>query len=299
MARLAAMAADQLDPDRHGARQVANFRCRAWTELANACRVADRLDEAEEALESAAARFLEGSRDDLLGARLLEIQASLLADRRQFEDAFEVLDVVHVVHRRRGDQHLAGRALLKKGLYANYNGEPGRAIQILQTGLSLVDPEREPDLASGAMHNMAMSLMESGHFGEARSLLGTGLRPSGEAGGRVNWLKSRWLESRIEAGSGELERAAQILDEVRQGFEVCELPYTAALASLELAAVQLRQGKDEEARTLVLEAAEVFVALKIRREALVAVMLLRKAFELRVGSLSLLDGVIALMRGMV
>jgi len=299
LARLAAMAADQLDPERHGARQVANFRCRAWTELANACRVADRLDEAEDALGRAAARFLEGTREDLLGARLLEIQASLHADRRRFESAFEVLDVVHVIHRRRGDQHLAGRALLKKGLYANYSGEPDRAIQILQTGLSLVDPEREPDLASGAMHNMAMSLMESGDFGQARSLLGTGERPFREAGGRVNRLKSRWLEARIEIGSGELDKAARLLDEIRHGFEEHELPYSAALVTLELAAVRLRQGRQDAARTLVLEAAEVFSTLGIRREGLAAVVLLRRAFEQRVATVSLLDGVIELMRGMM
>lgn len=299
LARLAAVAADQLDPERHGARQVANFRCRAWTELANACRVADRLDQAEEALERAAARFLEGTRQDLLGARLLEIQASLHADRRRFEDAFEALDVVHLIHRRRGDQHLAGRALLKKGLYANYSGEPERAIQILQEGLSLVNPEREPDLASGAMHNMAMSLMESGHFGEARSLLGTHLRPFREIGGRVNWLKNRWLESRIEIGSGEFDRAAQILEDIRHGFEENELPYSAALVTLELAAVRLRQGRQDAARTLVLEAAEVFSTLGIRREGLAAVVLLRRAFEQRVATVSLLDGVIELMRGMM
>jgi tetratricopeptide (TPR) repeat protein len=298
LARLAALAADQLDPDRHGAKQVANFRCRAWTELANACRVADRLDEAEEALERASGLFLQGSRDDVLGARLLEVLASLHADRRRFESAFEVLDVAHAVHRRRGDRHLAGRALLKKGLYANYSGEPERAVQILQEGLSLVDPEREPDLASGAMHNLAVSLMESGRFGEARSLLGANLQP-GEAAGRVNRLKSRWVEAHLESEMGNLDRAARDLEDIRRGFEAHGLPYSAALVSLELAAVHLRQGREEEARTLVLEAVEVFSTLGIRREGMAAVLLLRKAFEQRVATVALLDGVIELMRGMM
>jgi tetratricopeptide (TPR) repeat protein len=296
LARLAAMAADQLDPDRHGTRQVANFRCRAWTELANACRVADRLDEAEEALERSCALFLEGTRDDVLGARLLEVLASLHADRRRFEEAFEVLDVAYAVHRRRGDQHLAGRALLKKGLYANYSGEPERAVQILQQGISLVDPEREPGLTSGAMHNLAVSLMESGRLGEARSLLG---RPGAETGGRVNRLKSRWVEAHMEAEMGNFDRAARELEEIRLGFEEHELPYSAALVSLELAAVHLRQGREEEARAQVLEAVEVFSTLGIRREGMAALLLLRKAFEQRVATLSLLDGVIALMRGMM
>jgi tetratricopeptide (TPR) repeat protein len=299
LARLAAMAADQLDSGRHGAKQVANFRCRAWTELANACRVADRLDEAEEALERSCGLFLQGTRDDVLGARLLEVLASLHADRRRFEEAFEVLDVAYAVHRRRGDQHLAGRALLKKGLYANYSGEPERAVQILQQGISLVDPEREPGLTSGAMHNLAVSLMESGRLGEARSLLGTGARPGGENGGRVNRLKSRWVEAHMEAEMGNFDRAAKELEEVRLGFQEHELPYSAALVSLELAAVHLRQGWEEEARAQVAEAVEVFSTLGIRREGMAAVLLLRKAFEQRVATLSLLDGVIALMRGMM
>ena len=67
-----------------------------------------------------------GTEDELLAARLFNIQASLLGDARRFDLAETALDLVFAIHRRRGDKHQAGRALIKKGIYAGYQGNPER-----------------------------------------------------------------------------------------------------------------------------------------------------------------------------
>lgn len=291
LARFAASLADRLDSRQYGTKRVANLRCRAWTELANAYRVADRLREGLNALDTAAGSFVAGSADEALGARLLDVQASLDADRRRFAAALESLDVVQAIHLRRGDRHLAGRALLTKGLYTAYAGDPERSAELLEEGLALVDRRRDPGLVFGAVHNLARSLMECGRFAEARELLRSN-RPS-DPGGRVNRLKVRWLEGEIAAGLGELDGAERVLAEVRLGFEEIDLPYKAALAGLELAAVHLRQGRTEEARTRGLEAVEVFAGLGIAREAMAAVLVIRAAFERRIATPSLLESVAA------
>ena len=291
LARSAAFFADRLDPRRYGSHRVADLRCRAWTELANAYRVADRLDEAEGALETAAECHVAGTADEIFGARLLEIQASLDADHRRFPDAMAALDQVSAIHFRRGDRHLAGRVLLKKGLYAGYDCDPEQAIRLLEEGLALVEPERDPGLVFGALHNLAHSLIECGRLEEARELLRS--NRFGDPRGRVSRLTVRWLEGRIDAGLGYFSRAEETLQEVRRGFEELGLRYKSALAGLELAAVHLRQGRPDDARDRALAAIEVFSRLGVGREILAALLVLRDAFERRIATATLLEGVVA------
>ncbi|HKI03213.1 MAG TPA: hypothetical protein VKK31_14645 [Thermoanaerobaculia bacterium] len=85
------------------------------------------------------------------------------------------------------------------------------------------------------------------------------------------------------------------LQEVRQGFEEADLGYKAALAGLELGAVWLRQRRLDEAEKLVLECADVFIFLRIQREALASVLVARKAAETRCLTLGLLQQVIDLL----
>lgn len=296
LARFAASLADRLDPRQYGTKRVANLRCRAWTELANAYRVADRLREGLDALDTAAGAFVAGTADETLGARLLDVQASLDSDRRHFAEALASLDVVHAVHLRRGDSHLAGRALLTKGLYAGYEGDAERAVELMEEGLALVDGRRDPGLMFGAVHNLARALMECGRYEEARDLLRSNLlrsNRSGDCGGRVNRLKVRWLEGQIAAGLGELDDAERALAEVGRGFEEIELPYKGALAALELAAVHLRQGRWDEARDRALGAVGAFTGLGIGREAMASVLVIRAAFERRIATAALLESVAA------
>ncbi len=204
---------------------------RPGSKLANAYRVSDRLREAETALDTAADAYLAGSGGEAAGVRLLDVQASVDADRRRFDEALKSLDVVHTVHLRLGDPHMAGRALLAKGLYADYAGDPEEAVNLLGKGLGLVDPGRDPGLVFGAVHNLARALMACGRYEEARDFLAS--NGSEDPGGQVNRLKVRWLEGQIDAGLGELDRAERALAEVRLGFEETGLPYKAALAGLE------------------------------------------------------------------
>lgn len=277
---------------------VQDYQCRAWMELGNAYRAADDLDEAELALGRATELFLQGSRDEILAARLFEVQASLYSDRRRFDLAATALDLVLAIYRRKGDERLVGRTLIKKGMCIGYQGEAEDAIGLIEEGLRLVDDLRDPQLVFLAVHNQARLMSDCGRFRDARiavfDLKGRGLDP----GGRVNELKVRWLEGQINAGLGELERAERDLREVQQEFEVMELGYKAALVGLELGAVLLRQGRSDEASEKVLAAADVFSVLGIGREAGASLLLLRKAFERKMTDAALLDYVIRLLHGL-
>lgn len=295
-ARLATTVADSLSVRRYGRRRVADFQSRAWAELGNALRVADKLDQAESAFTRAVELFHLGTNDGFLGTRLLELQASLAADCRRFPLACRALTLVYRFYRRQGDSHLAGRALISKGLYTGYAGDQEEAMRLLRQGFALIDPERDPVLSFAALHNQIWFLVDGGQIREARKLLFLNRRYCEAAGGRINQMKQLWLQGRIEAGQGELGRAEMTLREVTRGFVDVGRFYHAAISSLDLAAVLLSQRRAAEAQDLVVEAAGVFAALKIDREAMGAVLLLRQSIEMRAASAGFVQEVSAFLR---
>jgi tetratricopeptide (TPR) repeat protein len=205
------------------------------------------------------------------------------------------LELVPNVYRRQGDHHLAGRALIMQGIFTGYSGDSEEAIRSLKRGLLSIDDQRDPELVLSALQSQAWCLVEIGRFSEAhltlRDLRNRGINP----GGRLGALKLRWLEGHIHTGLGELDLAAEALREVKRGFEEAGLGYKAALAGLELGAVWFQQGDFAAAEEIVLECADVFVALGIGRELMASILLVRKAAESRYLSLTSLQQVIDLL----
>ena len=281
LAWLAAHISQRLDPRQYGAAQVCDFQTEAFAALGNAYRVSDRLHEAGMELARARELFERGTREEWLEIRLLELEASLAADRRQFGRARTDLLKVLAYYRRNRDAHLAGRTLVLMGLYTGYAGELEEGIELLGRGLAQVDSKQDPKLACAAAHNLILFLVDSGRFPEAKKLRLVHSRLLVQAGGRVNEIKFRALEGRIDSGLGKHQRAEGIFREVRYGFEEVGLFYMAGIASLDLSATLLAQGKRREAKTVALAAVETFTRLEIQREALQAVILLRNAFEVR------------------
>ena len=77
-------------------------------------------------------------------------------------------------------------------------------------------------------------------------------------------VKLLWLDGRIAAGLGHPGRAERCFLEVRKAFLARKLPYTAAVAALDLAILWLERGHTAQARALVAETLETFGLLGIR-----------------------------------
>jgi len=280
-ALLATIEAEKLDPATLGAAQIEDIRCRAALELGNAYRVSNRLQEAEEALGEAAERFRRGTGDSCLKARLLDVRASLHGAQRSFDLCFSTLDVVIALYRELDESHLAGRALITKAVHTRYAGEPEKAIELLQEGMSLIDLERDPKLTLNTVHNLAWLMVDHSRFRDARKLLWENRPLYEQHGGAVGTLRLRWLEGRVNAGLRKLDLAERDLRMAQEGLESAGLPYTAAIAALDLAEVELRRNKPAEAESLALDAVRVFLSLDISREAHTAVLFLEEAAKRR------------------
>jgi tetratricopeptide (TPR) repeat protein len=295
LARLAVEVAGRLHPHWHDERDVTDWQARAWGELGNALRAADDLDEAERAFGAAFDLFHRGNQEARLKARLHDLYASYLGTRRRFELAFAALDVVHATYLQLGDPHLAGKALATKAMYLHYSGRSEEAVAVNLRAMSLIDRARDADLLFFSVHNHVRFLVACGQLNEARWELARNLGDLQRLKGRIYQIRLSWIQAQISAGLGELQAAEEGLRAVREELEREGMGFHAALASLELALVWMRQGRYEETERMVLEVCDVFIALRIQREVFGAIMVLKEAFERRMATLGLLEEAIGLL----
>jgi tetratricopeptide (TPR) repeat protein len=296
-ATLAAHLSKSFAARRYGREEVFDLQGRALAELGNAYRVLDQHDLAADAL--ARARYLLeelGSRDETLLIRLCELEATLAADQRQFGYAICLLLKVASFHQRTGDLHLAGRTLIKRGLYVGYAGNPEEALRLIPEALALVDGKRDPGLVYAAVHNQLLFIVDCGRFSEGRTFRARHSWILNRGEGCMNRTRLRWIEGRIEAGLGRPDRAEAACREVKQEFEEFHRSYIASIVALDLAAALLAQQRPQEAHEVVLGASQVFSALRIEREALAAVVVLRTTLEMGKATATLAEDVAAFLR---
>jgi tetratricopeptide (TPR) repeat protein len=292
-ARLAAsslpLAGDAAD---YSPSETADLETRVWVELANAYRRNDDFPKAEGALARAEGARVAGSGDLLLSARLLDVEASLRTDQRRYDEAHRLLDLAIELYEEIGERHLAGRALMSQGIGLHYDGEAREAVARLRRSLSMLDG-RDAQLLASARKALLDAMAANGEYAEAAALLlQSGLREA-FADEPVSCLKVRWLEGRIFAGLGKLERAAAALMEARESFLEHGLDYEGALAGLECIGVLLQQGRLVEVEELATEALEIFEMLEIQPEAVRAVSYLQKVCMSRKATVALVREVVS------
>ncbi len=297
LAKVAVEVAHGLDTGRYPAWKRADYAARAWGELANACRVADRLREAEQAFGQAYEFFRQGSEDRRLLMRLLDLEASLLGIRREFGRALERLTTLSAMYRAAGEIHLAGRTLITKALYLYYKGDHHEACRTLEEGLSLIDRDRDPSLIATATLNQLLLLEDCGRFSEARIFLFKHRAQINEAG-QITALKLRWTEGRINYGMSKLENAERDFQVAREGFQEAGMSFACALMGLEIAMTLLRQGRTQEAIQEGLASAKMFLSLSIDRELLGSFLFLEEAFKSEIINLADLEETARYLRRM-
>jgi tetratricopeptide (TPR) repeat protein len=296
LAFAAQYASRNLDPRRYEPALIADLQARALAELGNAYRVNDDLDAAEDAFARAGDLLEEGTGDALLLARLLDLEASLRRSQRRLSEAIELLEDLSSLYEQIGERHLAGRALISRGINIYYGGRAEEAVALLRRGLSMLEPLRDPQLVQSSQHNLLLALVDSGNLQEARRLLlESGLRRK-LASEPLNLLKLRGVEGKIHAGQNKLWRAEAIFREVRDGFLEHGMEYDAALVGLELVEVWLRQGRSAEVRELAREILETFEDLGVQWEALRAMRYLEKACRAEAATPSMAAQVLGFLR---
>lgn len=290
-AELAVAIAEELNPQRYDLKLVEDLRTRAWAHLGNARRIGTNLGGAEEAFIEAERRWGCGSGSASELARLLDFRAALRSDQGLFEEADVLLDQAVMLYEEEQDHHHLGLVLINKGVVRGHLDDFEGAIELLRCALPFVDHEREPRALVVAVHNLVYFL---NHFGRSREALAVLVQWRFlylESGDRNILLRLHWLEGMIARNLERFDQAEGSLREAQRGFIEQEIGFDAALVSLDLASLYLRQGRHGEVRELVHDMLPIFRSQDVHREAAAALIIFCQAVKRDRVSLSLVSEV--------
>ncbi|HEY2293670.1 MAG TPA: hypothetical protein VGM86_23435, partial [Thermoanaerobaculia bacterium] len=268
----------------------------AWAHDGNARRVLGDLRNAEESFTIACDWWDAGTSGvgDLFAYEpaILEHKASLQITQRRFPEAFETLDRIFTLHREGQraelrDDHLAGRALIKKAIGLIEMGCSEQAIGVLQEAEGLVDARRDARLYLCLRHNLLCCFANIEEHEAALAMLPEVTALCREIGNPIDLLRLRWVGGRIAADLGRTEEAMAIFQELRQELAEHNLVYDTALVTLDLTAQYARLGAVAEVKALSLEMCHIFQAQDVPREALAALLFFHKAAERELASAKL------------
>ncbi|HEY3566474.1 MAG TPA: helix-turn-helix transcriptional regulator [Thermoanaerobaculia bacterium] len=243
-----------------------------WAYVANARRVANDFAGADKAFARAWDLWQAGASSNislLAEWRLFDLESSLRRAERRFSEALSLLDQAQIAI---GKNDLAANAriLLKKEHVFDQIGDTRSALATLAEVKPFVEASGDLRLLFVLLFKTANNLYHLGRYEEAAQELTRVRELAVDQANELDLIRVVWLEARVAAGEHRKEKAIIGLEQVRQDFTARGLPYDAALASLELAALYLEEGRTSEVRNLARAMGWIFNAQGIAREALAA-----------------------------
>jgi tetratricopeptide (TPR) repeat protein len=269
----------------------------AWAFLSNARRVGSDLAGAEEALACSTRLQVdppEGRPKLPEPWRLLDLEASLRISQRRLPEALRLLDRAAEMAPRTGS--IRAHLLCVRSNACERMGDSEGSIAALREALPQVSPEAEPRLLCMLQFNLMDSLCTVGKTAEAAEMLPLLRCLQAQLGNGLNQIRMRWLEGKIDAGLGRLDRAIEALSWVRAAFAREDVRYDEAQAGMELAGLYLKKERTAEVKRLVLQMAPVFRGKGIHAEAQKALDLFRRAVEMETATCELAGRVAAYLR---
>ena len=253
----------------------------ASAQMANACRAGGDLRRAGEHFRYV--RYLvshEGVTDPLVLAQIDHLEGSLRKDQRRFEEAEALLTRAAMLFRISGAAVETARVLLilgelffQQGLFgAGHRDGPEPPWR---------DCRRRTSRACTSWAVTTWPSISPRRGGSRRrpvwwrrTRISTGSIPE-------PWTQLRlsWLRGKIAAGLGETAEAERFFRETRDGFVRQGNGYDAAMASLDLALLYLKEGRTADVLPLAEEMVALFEAQDVHREALAAVLLFQEAAQ--------------------
>jgi len=250
-------------------------RARAYQ--ANALCARGKLEEADERIANARSLVRHETTDRLVDAEVDFIEGYLRRDQRRFWDAEGLFARSVVLFAVSNENLAAARSLVLLGMAYYHQEEITKAIKTTENALSLLSPESDPRLYLCARFNLALFFVDSGRYEEGGALLRADATLYEQFANPWTMLRHLWLQGRIARAAGLLEEAEQSFLDVRTGFMKQGIGYDAAMVSLDLALLYLRQNRTASVRELAEEMREIFAAGDVHREATAALVLFQEA----------------------
>jgi tetratricopeptide (TPR) repeat protein len=204
--------------------------------------------------------------------RALDLEASLRRSQRKFDEALALHDRALALSRPENFPYV----LLNKAGTLQQAARYEDALEVIAQAQQHTDARTPRRLIFGMRFNEATNLCHLDRYDEAAALLPV-VRELADPANALDLIRTRWLEGRVALGFGEREEAAAAFEEVRNAFAGRKLPYDMALATLDLAALYLEDGRTREVKALAREMVAIFLAQGVHREATAAARLFARA----------------------
>lgn len=264
------------------AREEKSWRARlesyAWSHLANAHRALGEHSEAEETFRHAEALWMEGAVSHpgpLDSARPLRLESLLRKAQRRLKEGLDLLDRAQTIAQ--PAEELVVR--IQKGAFLGLADRWSDAVrELLRAGNALQD-RHPPRLRLDFSFNLLVSLIHAGNPAEAEKLLGEARKLAESPGNDVDRTRLRWQEARIAAGLQRTKTAVTAFTEARRALAAQGLPYDAALATFELAALHAEQGQTAKVKELARELAALIGSEQVARESQATIKLFCRMIE--------------------
>jgi tetratricopeptide (TPR) repeat protein len=275
---LAVLVATQIQPKRGSDEvQVTDLRARAWLGYANALRVSGDFNAADQAFLNAQTHMKTGGGTLPLRARVLKQLGSLRLDQRRFGESRPLIREATEIWRDLHDRQEVARCLVLEANAASEEGDPGAALRLLDQSERIADSTADPKLGLIIAHNRTRYLAENLQVGAAVDLhdqVSAQFAPTIEP---LLHIRLTWTKGQLLCWGGHFEPAIEALSSAQQDFLAQGNRCDAAMVSIELASVLGRVGRRHEMRMLAAAAFQEMTARRITREALAALILLRKS----------------------
>lgn len=258
---------------------VQDLRARAMAFLGNARRVLGELRSADDTFRVAESHLEQGTGDPKLQAEILDFRSSLRRAQRRLEEALTLSESALSLYKASGDIRGTAISLLKKAKILEEIGRLGRAINLLSKKASEIEAARDPHLFAYAKINLLSCLTKAERYKEAERLVPDVRVLLDSLNEPVTLVRLLWVEANIARGLGRIDEAESNFREVQAAFVERSMAYDAALVSLDLSLVYLREGKLSDLKKLAGDLVLLFESRDVHREALGALYLFQKACE--------------------
>lgn len=208
-------------------------------------------------------------------AHLLNLEASLRREQRQFPRAHRLLDDALKLAR----PEETGTLLLNRAFTLQEEGKHEAALRVLEQAEPRIDSERQPRLLFGVRFNQAANLLFLKRTTDAAPMVAEARRLAEELRNDIDLVRVLWLDANCASAMGRREKALEALGQVRREFEVRGFAFDFARASLDVALLYREEGQFAEIVGLAEEMLTIFKAQEVAREAIAAVVLFKEAAE--------------------
>lgn len=268
----------------------------ALSHLANAEHAAGSLPAAERAFgesESLWTPWSPGIPDSLDDATVYALKASLRRAQGRFGEAIALNENALAS---RGAEAIRCQLLISKAYTLDESGDLAGAVSALEEAASGLTGTEEPRIVLALRHNLVDALSKAGQFAEAKALIPEVKRLAGRSGSDLDFARVQWVEGRVEAGLGNRDAAASLLQQVRGVFMSKGIALDAALVTLELAFLYIVQGRMATVKDLARNLASLFKAQALPRETFAALQLFRRAAESEAVTAELVERLVGYLR---